>query len=78
MSVKTVPFFLGLMCNTNFLNACYRYFSGSPLDKGGWGGQSVASEKEIGIISKKSVKSVTILVACKIKKAQLTTDQLGI
>ena len=27
--------------HTNFLNACYRYFSGSPLDKGGWGGVKV-------------------------------------
>ena len=36
---------------THFLKTCYRYFSFSPLYKGGWGGRSVASEKEIGINS---------------------------
>jgi len=35
---------------TNFLNACLlQILSCSPLDKGGWGGQSVESEKEISI-----------------------------
>lgn len=36
-------------CNTNFLNACYSCCSGSPLSKGGWGGQCVALFYEIGI-----------------------------
>jgi hypothetical protein len=40
---------LNLYAHTNFLNACYRYFSCSPFSKQGWGGRSVASQKEIGI-----------------------------
>jgi hypothetical protein len=33
----------------NFLNVCYKCFSCSPLTKGGWGGRSVASKKQIDI-----------------------------
>jgi len=44
------------MTYTNFLNACYSGCSGSPLTKGGWGGQCVALFYEIGISQESGVR----------------------
>ena len=66
--------------NINFINACYRCFSGSPknkspslyspLNKGGEGGRYLAYQKEIGITCERNVADTQNIVSLEAEASQ--------